>query len=139
MSDKIIEIPAIKLSNMTVSIEGTTPLLTNRFGERTMEAIEAKQQKKAKTAKEARDPDLEFREACHMVSEGVYGFPAGGIKKALVVAGGRFADEKMTHLRGILNPMGDLIPCPVQTGKTECCATCALCWQTERKIVFLAH
>jgi hypothetical protein len=31
------------------------------------------------------------------------------------------------------------IVCPVQTGKTECCATCALCWQTERKIVFLAH
>lgn len=109
MSDKIIEIPAIKLSKMTVSIEGTTPLLTNRFGEKTMEAIEAKQQKKAKTVKEARRPEVEFLEACHMISDGVYGFPAGGIKKALVVAGGRFADEKMTHLRGILNPVGDLI------------------------------
>jgi len=31
------------------------------------------------------------------------------------------------------------IVCPAQTGKTECCSTCALCWQTERKIVFLAH
>lgn len=31
------------------------------------------------------------------------------------------------------------IVCPAQTGKTECCATCALCWQTERRIVFLAH
>lgn len=31
------------------------------------------------------------------------------------------------------------IVCPVQTGKTECCATCALCWQTQSKIVFLAH
>lgn len=109
MSDNIIEIPAIKLSRMTVSIVGQTPLLTNRFGERTMEAIEAKQQKKAKTAREARIPQQEFEDACHVVSKGVYGFPAGGIKKALVVAGGRFADEKMTHLRGLLNPVGDLI------------------------------
>lgn len=31
------------------------------------------------------------------------------------------------------------IVCPVQTGKTECCATCGLCWQTQRQIVFLAH
>jgi hypothetical protein len=31
------------------------------------------------------------------------------------------------------------IVCPVQTGKTECCATCALCWGTQRQIVFLAH
>lgn len=31
------------------------------------------------------------------------------------------------------------VVCPVQTGKTECCATCALCWQTQRQIVFLAH
>lgn len=31
------------------------------------------------------------------------------------------------------------IVCPVQTGKTECCATCGLCWNTQRKIVFLRH
>lgn len=29
--------------------------------------------------------------------------------------------------------------CPAQTGKTECCATCALCWQTTRTIAFLRH
>lgn len=31
------------------------------------------------------------------------------------------------------------IVCPAQTGKTECCGTCALCWQTQTKIVFIAH
>lgn len=35
--------------------------------------------------------------------------------------------------------MADGIVCPAQTGKTECCATCALCWQTQQRIVFLAH
>jgi hypothetical protein len=33
----------------------------------------------------------------------------------------------------------DAITCPAQTGKTECCATCALCWQSDRSISFIAH
>jgi hypothetical protein len=29
--------------------------------------------------------------------------------------------------------------CPAQTGATECCATCALCWHSTRTIAFLEH
>lgn len=29
--------------------------------------------------------------------------------------------------------------CPAQLGKTECCATCALCWHSDRTIAFLRH
>jgi hypothetical protein len=28
---------------------------------------------------------------------------------------------------------------PAQTGKTDCCATCALCWHSDRTIAFLRH
>lgn len=31
------------------------------------------------------------------------------------------------------------IVCPAQTGRSDCCATCALCWATERPIAFMAH
>lgn len=31
------------------------------------------------------------------------------------------------------------ILCPAQTGATDCCATCALCWQTDRSIAFRRH
>lgn len=31
------------------------------------------------------------------------------------------------------------ITCPVQTGKTDCCGTCALCWTAEMPIRFLVH
>lgn len=34
---------------------------------------------------------------------------------------------------------GDALICPAQTGKTECCATCALCWATQKTIAFLKH
>jgi hypothetical protein len=33
----------------------------------------------------------------------------------------------------------DAIQCPAQTGKTDCCATCALCWHTRRSISFAKH
>ncbi|UDL95487.1 hypothetical protein LGH83_04500 [Lichenihabitans sp. PAMC28606] len=103
MAEKIIEIPQINLESTLVHIVGKTPLLTNRFSERAMESIENKQQHAPKTAREARDPDADFKDAMHMIAEGVHGFPSNGIKKALVAAGGRFADEKMTHLRGVIN------------------------------------
>jgi hypothetical protein len=31
------------------------------------------------------------------------------------------------------------VVCPAQTGKTDCCATCALCWHSDRTIAFLRH
>lgn len=32
-----------------------------------------------------------------------------------------------------------VIVCPAQTGKSDCCATCALCWTTPKNIAFLLH
>jgi hypothetical protein len=31
------------------------------------------------------------------------------------------------------------IACPAQTGKTECCGTCTLCWASQRSISFARH
>lgn len=36
-------------------------------------------------------------------------------------------------------PAADDLVCPVQIGKTACCGTCALCWQTQKPIIFLEH
>jgi hypothetical protein len=29
--------------------------------------------------------------------------------------------------------------CPAQTGGTDCCGTCALCWHSDRSIAFKRH
>lgn len=110
-AESVIEIPAIQLETMTVVLEGQTPLIVHRFGERARKKIEEKQQRVARGAVEPRDPDAEFRDSLYVIDEEAekYGFPAAGVKKALVTAGGRFTDEKMTVLRGILNVMGDLL------------------------------
>lgn len=31
------------------------------------------------------------------------------------------------------------VVCPAQTGKTECCSTCAFCWQSTRTVAFERH
>lgn len=33
----------------------------------------------------------------------------------------------------------DAVSCPAQTGGTDCCGTCGLCWQSERSISFGRH
>lgn len=35
--------------------------------------------------------------------------------------------------------VGASVQCPAQTGGTDCCGTCALCWQSERSIAFRRH
>jgi hypothetical protein len=41
----------------------------------------------------------------------------------------------------VVGPGGESqgILCPAQTGATDCCATCALCWQSDRSIAFRGH
>lgn len=34
---------------------------------------------------------------------------------------------------------GEAVLCPAQTGATDCCATCALCWNSQRSIAFRRH
>jgi hypothetical protein len=42
-------------------------------------------------------------------------------------------------IESIRQKPADAILCPEQVGKTESCSTCALCWQTKRRIAFVQH
>lgn len=39
--------------------------------------------------------------------------------------------------KGPVTPAG--IVCPAQTGQSDCCGTCTLCWSTTRNIAFVGH
>lgn len=110
-TSQVINIPAIRFKTMNVTIHGLTPLLTCRFGDEEREKIENKQQQKQgdTPGETPRDPQAEFESHLHTIADGVYGFPAGGIKKSLVAAGGRFAGKVQTHLRGMFEVMGGLL------------------------------
>lgn len=105
-----ILIPMLSQKRLEVTIEGVTPLIVNRFGESAMDAIEAKQQKLAVEPKAARDPKAEMEDKLHKFTKPdgseAYGVVANAVKLAVVSAGGRFAGQTMTHLRGALMVLG---------------------------------
>ncbi len=56
----------------------------------------------------------------------------------------RFSNAPLSRMAAEVIDMPDqaspgAIVCPQQTGKTAACATCALCWQTDKTIAFLSH
>ena len=108
-----VTIPALRMARINVRIKGVTPLITHRFSEDVLEKMAAEQQGAAKVKKPPRDPEAECASACYRTPEGRYGFPAAGVKKAMVTAGQRFAGEKGTELYGAFS-------IPVELLELEC-------------------
>jgi hypothetical protein len=55
----------------------------------------------------------------------------------------RFSDGPAPLLRTVSvdreTDAGGAVVCPAQTGRSDCCGTCALCWATDKPIAFLRH
>ena len=100
VKENTISIPKLEKEYITVTIRGVTPLIVHRFSLSVQRAIEEAQQGAAKLKKAPRTPDKEFDEAIYRTADGGHGFPAIGVKKAMVTAGQRFGDEKGTELFG---------------------------------------
>ena len=108
-----VTIPELRMARINVRIKGVTPLITHRFSEDVLEKMAAEQQGAAKVKKPPRQPEAECEAACYRTPEGRYGFPAAGVKKAMVTAGQRFAGEKGTELYGAFS-------IPVELLELEC-------------------
>lgn len=113
--ERTITIPAPDFREVVITIRGITPLLCDRYGERTMAMIEDREQHpNKKRPKEARDPDAEYRDCLYLIAEAngapaTYGFPGSGIKKAIVSAGQRFLGETGTVLYGAISIPDELV------------------------------
>lgn len=90
---KKIKVTPIKMQSQTFSFHHTAPLCLNRFGadklrkmaEAMAKTDEEKKKEKAKKPKRpARDYEQEFHDACHLSTEGWFGFPASGIRTGCV-------------------------------------------------------
>lgn len=99
---KEIIIPEFFTKEIRIKIEGTTPLLTHRFDPKNLEVSPTK--KRVIPSEEEK-----FQSGLYVIREGVYGFPAAGVKKAMVSAGYRFGDAASTVLKGALNVLADMI------------------------------
>lgn len=103
-----IEIPKIRVRQMEVTLVGDSPLICHAWSEKAKRQMLDKQMKKAKTAKEAKDPERDYKESLYEHPDGGHGFPCVAFKSAAVGAC-RFSDGiKMTEARGAFHVVGEL-------------------------------
>jgi hypothetical protein len=96
---KTIELPALKIQTLSLMLIGDSPLIVHAWSEKAKRQMLDKQMKKATKAKEAKDPEADYEACFYRTEAGGYGFPAIGVKAAMVSAC-RFVEMKMTEARG---------------------------------------
>lgn len=90
-----IVIKRLGRSMAEIKIEGTAPLIVNRFDEKSRQMMEDAQQGKARV-REPKNPDQCFDRSLYHLPGDRYGFPATGFKSAVVSATRYFTNKKLT-------------------------------------------
>lgn len=109
--EKGISIPGIKMAEFGVVLNGTSPLLCNRFNG----CLPGDEEYDNRDRRDSRSPDQKFQESCYLApgttfEDGQYVYPAVGVRLALVTSGGRYTKAKMTELRGAMQIPTDFLP-----------------------------
>lgn len=104
-----IELPPLNIQTVNFILVGDSALIVHAWSEKAKRQMLDKQMKKASKAKEAKDPEADYQACFYKTETGGYGFPAIGIKSAMVGAC-RFVDMKMTEARGAFHIDAEMVP-----------------------------
>jgi hypothetical protein len=95
---QVIELPKLNLKILTITLIGDSSLITHKWSEKAIKGMLDKQMKKAKGAREAKDPWMDFCHSLYWLSDmpakpteatikkAKFGFPAVAFKAAAVNA-----------------------------------------------------
>lgn len=99
------------IKRASIKIVGDSSLIVHAWSEKAKREILDKQMKKAKAAKEAKDPEALFQAALYRMPHdpNVYGFPAVAFKSAAVDACSMVSDMTKVGARGAFHIQGDMI------------------------------
>lgn len=106
---KEIVLPALQIETVSLMLIGDSPLIVHAWSEKAKREMLDKQMKKASAGREAKDPQADYEACFYRTETGGYGFPAIGVKAAMVSAA-RFLDAKMTVLRGAFHIDSEMLP-----------------------------
>lgn len=81
-----IVLPNLNIELMEITIVGDSPLIVHAWDQKQKQAMLDKMMKKAKQARETRDPLADFNASLYRLADGGYGFPSVGFKSAAVTA-----------------------------------------------------
>jgi hypothetical protein len=109
--DVLIDVPKPEIRLMRVTIVGDAPLICHRFSEKAQNEMLDKQMKKAKSAKEAKDPEALFRASLYPMpgERDQYGFPATAFKSSAVDACSHIDGVTKVVARGAFHIVGDMV------------------------------
>jgi len=102
-----IELPALSLGLMEVTLIGDSPLIVHAWSHKSKQEMLGKQMKKAKGAKEAKDPRADFEASMYRLADGGYGFPSVAFKAAAVTAATSVAGITKVAARQAFHILGD--------------------------------
>jgi hypothetical protein len=103
-----IELPPLNVQTVQFLLIGDSPLIVHAWSEKAKKQMLDKQMKRATKAREAKDPEADYEACFYRTPSGAYGFPAIGLKAAMVSAA-RFVDAKMTVLRGAVHIDAEMV------------------------------
>lgn len=99
------------IKNARIVLAGDSPLIVHAWSAKAKQEILDKQMKKAKAAKQPKNPDELFQEALYRMpgKPEVYGFPAVAFKSAAVDACSMVSDMTKVGARGAFHIQGEMI------------------------------
>jgi len=102
-----IELPALNIGMMEVTLIGDSPLIVHAWSMKAKKEMLDKQLKKAKGAREAKDPTADFNASMYRLNDDGYGFPSVAFKGAAVTAGTSVAGITKVAARQAFHILGE--------------------------------
>jgi hypothetical protein len=107
--EESIGIPALNIQTISIKIVGDSPLICNNWSAKAKKEMLDKQMKRAKGAKEAKNPEQNYEESLYRHPEGGFAFPAIAFKAAAVSACSHVGDITKVAARGAFHVVGQWV------------------------------
>ena len=106
---KTISIPPLSISIMKLTLIGDSPLITHQWSAKAKKMMLDKQMKKATGAREAKNPEQDYKGSLYVHPDGGYGFPAIAFKAAAVDAATFVDGITKVEMRGAFHINDELV------------------------------
>lgn len=106
-NDGTLEIKRLEIIVMEIDVQGTAPLIVQRWSEKSKQMMLAAQQSTARVKKDAKDPVALYESSQYRFDDGRHGFPAAGFGAATRAAARYFEGVTLVLARTALTVLGE--------------------------------
>jgi len=106
---EVITLPPLNVQQIRIFVVGDSALICHAWSEKAKREMLDKQMKKAKQAREAKDPEQDYQQSLYRHPDGGYGFPAVAFKNAAVDACSSISGITKVEARGAFHIIGDMV------------------------------